>query len=126
MEALLIPVGDELHAVELPLVREVVKAPVHAPVPGAPAWVLGLANLRGQIVPVFDTAQALGDEPLAAHSHVAVVDTPKGIVAIAASRMPGPVRMDEQIGASERRGAKGRYAVHGTVASLLDLPALVG
>jgi hypothetical protein len=124
VEALLIPVGDELHAVELSLVREVVGAPSIAPVPRSPAWLLGLANLRGQIVPVIDTVQALGDQPLDAHSHVAVVDTPRGLVAVAATGLPTPVLLTDQTGASERRGAKGRYATHGTIASLLDLPAL--
>jgi purine-binding chemotaxis protein CheW len=125
VEALLIPVGAEVHAVELALVREVVRAPRVAPVPGAPPWLLGLANLRGQVVPVVDSVRALGAEPLGEHSHVAVVDTPKGLIAIAATGMPGPVHLVDHAGASERAGAKGRYAIDGAVASLLDLPALV-
>ena len=126
MEALLIPVGDELHAVELALVREVVRAPLVAPVPGSPAWLVGLANLRGQVVPVVDSVRALGADPVGEHTHVAVVDTPKGLVAIAATGMPAPVQLYDHAGASERAGAKGRYAIDGSIASLLDLTALVG
>ena len=126
MEALLIPVGDELHAVELALVREVVRAPQVAPLPGSPPWLLGLANLKGQVVPVVDSVRALGADSVGEHSHVAVVDTPNGLVAIAATSMPAPVHLGDHAGASERKGAKGRFAIDGTVASLLDLTALVG
>jgi len=126
VEALLIPVGGELHAVELALVREVVRAPQVAPVPGSPPWLIGLANLRGQVVPVVDSVRALGAEQAGEPSHVAVVDTPNGLVALVATSVPGPVHLRDHAGASERAGARGRYAIDGRVASLLDLPALVG
>ena len=60
VEAVLLPVGDELYAVPMEWVREVVAAPPITMLATAPPVVLGLFNLRGQIVPLFDTAALLG------------------------------------------------------------------
>ena len=42
------------YAVSLASVREVIRPGGITPVPGAPEDVLGIVNLRGQIVPVLD------------------------------------------------------------------------
>ena len=57
--ALVLPVGDEWHAVALPSVREVLAVPAIAPTPGAPAWLAGLVNVRGEILAAVDTGRAL-------------------------------------------------------------------
>ena len=51
MEAVLMPVGAELYAVPMESVREVVADPPITTLATAPPLVLGLFNLRGQIVP---------------------------------------------------------------------------
>ena len=60
MRALLLPVGNDLYAVDMAVAREVVASPEIQPLPTAPATVVGVFNLRGEIVPVFDTAMLLG------------------------------------------------------------------
>jgi len=52
--------GDEEYALPVEWVSEVVDVGVLAPVPGAPASVLGIRNLRGRILPVFDLGALLG------------------------------------------------------------------
>jgi purine-binding chemotaxis protein CheW len=52
--------GDESFAVPVAQVLEVADLGALAPVPGAPASVLGVRNLRGQVLPVIDLATVLG------------------------------------------------------------------
>lgn len=52
--------GRERYAVPIANVREVADVGEVAPVPGAPPAVLGVRNLRGQVLPVIDLAAVLG------------------------------------------------------------------
>ena len=53
-------VGAESYALPVDTVIEVAELGEIAPVPGAPPSVLGVRNLRGQILPVFSLAAVLG------------------------------------------------------------------
>ena len=46
---------DETYGVNVMQVQEVIRVTEIAPVPGAPAYVLGIINLRGNVVTVIDT-----------------------------------------------------------------------
>ncbi|MFH6984276.1 chemotaxis protein CheW [Marinoscillum luteum] len=48
------PVGRERYALPIEKVREVVKAPKIAPVPQAPDYILGVGNVRGNVLAVID------------------------------------------------------------------------
>ncbi|MCP4001621.1 MAG: purine-binding chemotaxis protein CheW [Gammaproteobacteria bacterium] len=53
--------GDERFLVARAQVREVMMMPpVVTPVPGSKDWVAGLANLRGQLLPIIDLRRFLG------------------------------------------------------------------
>ena len=59
--------------------REVLAVPAHLTrVPGARLWVRGLANVRGQLLPVIDLRQFLGSgaTPIQRQSRVLVVQHP--------------------------------------------------
>ena len=60
IQALLLPVEGDLYALPMDWAREVVAAPPLTRLVTAPPIVLGLFNLRGQIVPLLDTAALLG------------------------------------------------------------------
>ena len=45
-------------------VREVLTWPGVTALPGAKPWLLGLANVRGQLLPITDLAAFFGDEPI--------------------------------------------------------------
>jgi purine-binding chemotaxis protein CheW len=53
-------VGDENFALPVTQVLEVADLGTVAPVPGAPPSVLGVRNLRGQVLPVIDLSTVLG------------------------------------------------------------------
>lgn len=52
--------GEEEYALDVERVREVVKVDRITRVPGAPAYVRGIINLRGRVVPVIDLRERLG------------------------------------------------------------------
>lgn len=58
-----IGVAQERYALPVRRVREVLRAPAISPVPGGPLVLLGLHNLRGRAIPIFDLAVLLGLEP---------------------------------------------------------------
>lgn len=125
MQALLLPVGDEWHAVELGVVHEVLRAPPVTPVPNGPAWLIGLVNIRGQIVPVVDTGAPLGLAALGDPTHLAVTDTGGGIAAVGATGAPEPVTLGEAARAGDAPGARAWYDVGDRVVTLLDLDDLL-
>jgi purine-binding chemotaxis protein CheW len=53
-------VGGESYAIGVEHVLEVAELGAIAPVPGAPESVLGVSNLRGQVLPVFELASVFG------------------------------------------------------------------
>lgn len=53
-------VADTLYAVDIHRVQEIVQPLTVAPLPSAPAFVLGLADYRGAIIPVVDLAARMG------------------------------------------------------------------
>jgi purine-binding chemotaxis protein CheW len=53
-------VGEEEYVVDLHRVLEVIPPVLFTPVPGAPAFVEGVAHLRGRVVPVVDLRKQLG------------------------------------------------------------------
>ena len=56
---MLVSTGGKLFALGLDRIREVVTARPFTPLPGSPAWVCGVVNIRGQIVTVVDLSTRL-------------------------------------------------------------------
>ncbi len=61
LELLCFGVGARRFAVDIQVVREILRPRPVTPVPGAPAGVQGVFNLRGELVPVVDTHRLLGE-----------------------------------------------------------------
>lgn len=53
-------IGDDTYALDILRVREIVEYQTVTRVPTAPAWIRGVVNLRGNVVPVLDLAVKLG------------------------------------------------------------------
>jgi purine-binding chemotaxis protein CheW len=125
MRALLIPVGPDLYAVPMSTLREVMATPKLCVLPTGPPAVVGLFNLRGEIVPMYDTAALLGLGRLAAWPFVAVVRTSLGPAGMGASGLPESTVLDEVVAPSETRATTGIYSVGHRLAALIDVDALV-
>jgi len=130
MQAVLLPVGAEVYALDIDWVREVVAGPEVAPLVTAPPFVVGLFNLRGQIVPLFDTAALLGvgrpgPDPAAGPApFAAVVETPDGLAGLAATALPWRTELGAVTGPSERPGTAGVHRDGDRVVVRLD-PAVL-
>lgn len=61
--ALTFRLGAERYALPTALVREVVRPPRLARLPGAPAFLVGIGNVRGEVVDVVDLRGLLGAAP---------------------------------------------------------------
>jgi purine-binding chemotaxis protein CheW len=126
MRALLLRIGQDIYAVDMAAAREVVAAPQLQQLPTAPSSVLGVFNLRGEIVPAFDTAMLLGLGPTDAGApYVAVVETSLGPAGLTMSSIGESVELGEPVGVTETPGTLATYALGGRLVVLVDLEALL-
>jgi purine-binding chemotaxis protein CheW len=125
MRALLVPVGIETYAIELGDVLEVVETPAVIGVPTAPDAVLGLFNLRGDVVVLLDTGMLLGSEAAEEMVAVVIVDSPLGSAGLSATGDTRTVELGEAIGESRMPNGRGRYRFEDLIVTLLDLPAVI-
>ena len=51
---------SETYGIDVMQIREVLRSPEISPVPGAPSYVLGIINLRGNVVAIIDTRSRFG------------------------------------------------------------------
>jgi purine-binding chemotaxis protein CheW len=125
MQALVLPIGDDRYGLDLLEVREVVPQPVLTPLPGAPRAVLGVINLRGDVVPVLDTAHLLGLGGLEHVAFVAVAEADGGRAGLATDGEPSTADLRERAGNAELPAATARYAHDGGVVTVLSLDELL-
>jgi CheW-like domain len=123
--AVLLPVGEDLYAVPVRWVREVVAAPPLTLLVTAPSQVLGLFNLRGEIVPLLDTAALLGLGQMGTVAFAVVIRSPHGLAGLGATALPQRVLLESPAGPSELPGSAGTYHVRHQVVVLLDPAVLV-
>ena len=125
VQALLLPVGDDLYALPVDWVREVVAAPTVTRLVTAPSIVLGLFNLRGQIVALFDTAALLGTGTINTTAFAVVVNCPQGPAGMSTTGFPQRCVLDVPVGESELPGTNGLFEVDQRIAVLLDPVSLL-
>jgi purine-binding chemotaxis protein CheW len=95
VEYLTFLLGAEAYAVEIGQVREVMRAPPITEVPRAPADVLGVITVRGEVVAVFDPRRRLGlvGAPSAASGRVVIVDDGGGPCGLLVDAVQSVVRL---------------------------------
>ncbi len=76
--------GDEKYGINVMQVQEVLRYSEIAPVPGAPNYVLGIINLRGNVVTVIDTRNRFGlpSKETDDASRVVIIETENHIIGI--------------------------------------------
>ncbi len=93
-------------------VVEILPLPPVTPVPGAHAWMLGVANVRGSLLPVVDLKQFLEGERTVVHEgqRVLVVRQAGGDVALTIDELYGQRGFTEDQAIEPGTLAEGRYA----------------
>lgn len=76
--------AGETYGVNVMQVQEVLRYTEIAPVPGAPAYVLGIINLRGNVVTVIDTRHRFGLDPgdTTDNTRIVIIEAEKHVVGI--------------------------------------------
>ena len=95
IELVVFKLADETYAIESGYVREVYPLKYLTPLPGAPSFVLGLTNLRGEILSIVDlhTFFDLPNQGLSDRSRVIVLRSPKMECGILADSVTGTRRI---------------------------------
>lgn len=98
---------DETYGINVMHVQEVLRVTEIAPVPGAPDYVLGIINLRGNVVTVIDTRLRFGlmAGELTDSSRVVIIESEKQVVGILVDAVAEVVELKEsQIDAAPNVG----------------------
>ncbi len=76
--------ADETYGINVMQVQEVLRVSEIAPVPGAPHYVLGIINLRGNVVTVIDTRIRLGltTSEMTDATRIVIIETARHVVGI--------------------------------------------
>ena len=75
---------NESYGINVMQVQEVLRYTEIAPVPGAPSYVLGIINLRGNVVTVIDTRQRFGlmNAEISDNTRIVIIEADKQVVGI--------------------------------------------
>ncbi len=89
--AVLLRFGASRYAVAMADVAEVAPVPLVTRIPGSPAWLRGVANWRGRMLPVLDLRPLLGAGvvPLPGSARLVVVGRDDVVVGLVAEAVPG-------------------------------------
>ncbi|TQV75575.1 chemotaxis protein CheW [Aliikangiella marina] len=76
--------ANETYGINVMQVQEVLRFSDIAPVPGAPPYVLGIINLRGNVVTVIDTCQRFGLPPIEItdNTRIVIIETSHQVIGI--------------------------------------------
>ena len=75
---------NETYGINVMQVQEVLRHTEIAPVPGAPSYVLGIINLRGNVVTVIDTRQRFGlmPAPVTDQTRIVIIEADRQVIGI--------------------------------------------
>lgn len=75
---------DETYGIDVMQIQEVLRYTEIAPVPGAPDYVLGIINLRGNVVTVIDTRRRFGlvDAEMTDATRIVVMESSQQVMGI--------------------------------------------
>ena len=105
-------IGDKRLAAGFGEVVEILPMPQVTPVPGAQPWMLGVANIRGNLLPIVDLKQFLEGDRTVLHEgqRVLIVRQPGGDVAVTIDELFGQRSFVDEQQVDAATVADGRYA----------------
>ncbi len=127
--------ADEIYGINVMQVQEVLRMTDVAPVPGAPHYVMGIINLRGNVVTVLDTRKLLdlATSDITDSSRIMIIESGKvtvgllvdsvaEVVNIASSEIDPPPSVGNDEGS---RYIQGIYSTEQQILILIDLNKLI-
>jgi purine-binding chemotaxis protein CheW len=125
MRVLVVAVNDGFFAVPMATVHQVLRHPKVTRVPLSPPGLLGVVNVRGEIVPFLDTAVLTGTGSLSEPPFAVLVSGEGEMVALAAEGLPIAADFEAPVGPGTQPGELGVYSSGGRLVVLIDIEELV-
>jgi chemotaxis signal transduction protein len=125
MRVLVMAVNAAFFAVPMASVHQVLRHPLVTRVPLSPAGLIGVVNVRGEIVPLLDTGMLTGTGGLSEPPFAVLVSGEKDVVALAADELPIAADFGEPVGPGTRPGELAVYSDGGRLVILVDIEELV-
>ena len=116
--------GDESYALSVEHVREVLAGADITPLPGAGQHVLGLLNLRGDVVPVFDLAALLGASARARSERICVATCAQGVGGLAVGEVTDVAELAGEGDSVDAPLLAGTALVDGRLVGVVDVRAV--
>lgn len=133
VDVILFSLGRERYGIETRFVREVVRLDSVTPVPGVPDFVVGITNLRGAVLAVFDLRRLFNvpNKGLTDLSRVIVLGTDRVEFGVLADEANGQadIAIDEILAQPDEAAGDGRPHLRGVTRQaliILDGAALLG
>lgn len=127
--------AEEIYGINVMQVQEVLRMTEIAPVPGAPSSVIGIINLRGNVVTVVDTRELFGlmRDEVTEQTRIMIVECNKVIVGLLVDSVAEVVNLQNtdidsapNIGNEENsKYIQGVYSKNGEILILVDLNRLL-
>jgi purine-binding chemotaxis protein CheW len=117
--------GGEHYALPVTAVLEIAEFGQVTPVPGAPSGVLGVRNLRGQVIPVIDLATMLGLAPDGESERIVVADDGSRRAALAVTATMDVGELGAATEEVESPYLSGAVLVDGALVGIVDVEALL-
>ncbi|CUS39022.1 chemotaxis protein CheW [Candidatus Nitrospira nitrificans] len=129
----LVALGDETFAIDVRQVREVFEPKSITPVPGMPAALVGVTNLRGTIIPLTDLRNALGISASVMPKYAVVIRQGMQQVGILVQEVPEirTIQSDDLVAPSTRTAAERRpmisafFKTENKLSAILELSRLL-
>jgi len=122
---LVISANAAFFAVPMASVHQVLRHPLVTRVPLSPAGLLGVVNVRGEVVPLLDTGVLTGTGSLSEPPFAVLVSGEKEMVALAAEELPIAADFEQPVGPGTQPGELGVYSNGGRLVVLVDVEELV-
>jgi purine-binding chemotaxis protein CheW len=122
---LVVAVNSAYFAVPMATVHQVLRHPLVTRVPLSPPGLLGVVNVRGDIVPLLDTGVLTNTGGLITPPFAVLVSGEKDMLALAADELPVAADFEEPVGPGTQPGELAVYSNGGHLVVLLDIEELV-
>jgi chemotaxis signal transduction protein len=119
-------VGRERYAVPIENVLEVAELGSLCALPGAGVAVLGVRNLRGQVLPVFDLARVIAIAGDAAPPRVVVAEHEGRLAGLAVDEVTDVVALAGEADPAEAEYLSGALLEDGQLVGIIDVERLFG
>jgi purine-binding chemotaxis protein CheW len=117
-------VGAEVYAIPVTHVSEIADVGDLTPVPGAPPEVLGVRNLRGQILPVVDLAMLLRIPRTTAPSWLVVAEAGELTAGLAIDEVSGVDQLPDPTDEADSDLLTGALLDHDELIGVIDVPSV--